>query len=52
MEGGKKVSASFFGSPEDRKFTEKKCFGVSYSTSNKLLLISRHIVTTGLKKRF
>ena len=25
-------------------------FGASYSTSNKLLLISRHIMTTGLKK--
>ena len=50
MEGGKKVSASFFGRPEDREFVEKMCFGASYSMSNKLLLISRHIMTTGLKK--
>ena len=42
--------ASFFGCPEDREFVEKMRFGASYSTSNKLLLISRHIMTTGLKK--
>ena len=29
---------------------KKMCFGASYSTSNKLLLISRDIMTTGLKK--
>ena len=46
----KSVFASFFGRPEDRKFVEKMCFGASYSTSNKILLISRHIMTTGLKK--
>ena len=34
MEGGKKVSASFFGWPEDREFVEKMRFGASYSTSN------------------
>ena len=50
MEGGEKVSASFFGRPEDREFVEKMHFGASYSMSNKLLLISRHIMTTGLKK--
>ena len=51
MEGGKKgVFVSFFGWPEDREFVEKMRFGASYSTSNKLLLISRHIMTTGLKK--
>ena len=45
MEGGKKVSALFFGWPEDRNFVEKMCFGASYSTSNKLLLVARHILT-------
>ena len=51
MEGGKKVSylRRFFGWPADREFVEKMRFGASYSTSNKLLRISRHIVTTGLK---
>ena len=40
MEGGKKVSLRhFFGWPEDCEFVgeKKKCFGASYSTSNKLL---------------
>ena len=46
----KSVFASFWGSPEDREFVEKMCFGASYSTSNKLLLIARHIMTTGLQK--
>ena len=51
MEGGKKsVMVSLFGWPEDRKFVEFFCFGASYSTSNKLLLIARHIMTTGLQK--
>ena len=53
MEGGKKsIFASFFGWPEDRKFVGKKCgFRVSYSMSNKLLLVARHIIlTTGLQK--
>ena len=44
------VFASFFGWPEDREFVEKMRFGASYSTSNKLLLIARHIMTTGLQK--
>ena len=35
---------------EDREFEEKKCFGASYSTSNKLLLDARRILTTGLQK--
>ena len=54
MEGGKKVSLPwfffFFGWPEDREFVEKMRFGVSYSTSNKLLLVARHILTTDLQK--
>ena len=51
-EGGweKSVFASFFGWPEDREIGEKMRFGASYSTSNKLLLVARHILTTGLKK--
>ena len=28
----------------------KMCFGASYSTSNKLLLVARHILTMGLQK--
>ena len=50
MEGGEKVSASFFCWQEDHEFIEKMRFGASYSTSNKLLLIARHIMTTGLQK--
>ena len=51
MEGGeKRVFASFFGLPEDREFVEKMRFGASYSTSNKLSLIARHIMTTDLQK--
>ena len=51
MEGEEKsVFASFFVWPEDREFLEKMRFGASYSTSNKLLLIARHIMTTGLQK--
>ena len=47
---GKSVFASFFCWPEDHKFVEKMRFGASHSTSNKLLLIARHIMTTGLQK--
>ena len=43
----KSVFASFFGCPEDCEFVKKK-----RSTSNKLLLISRHIMTTGSKNAF
>ena len=50
MDGGEKnVFASFFGWPEDREFVEKMHFGASYSTSNELLLIARHIMTEGLQ---
>ena len=35
---------------EDHEFVEKVRFGASYGTSNKLLLIARHIMTTGLQK--
>ena len=48
------VSASFLGWPKDREFvhthTQKMHFGASYSTSNKILLVARHIQTTGLLK--
>ena len=50
MEGGKKVCFLGGGSPEYREFIEKMHFGASYSTSNKLLHISRHIMTTGPPK--
>ena len=50
IEGGRKVTASFLGWPEDREFMEKMFFGVSYITSNKLLLVARHILTMGLPK--
>ena len=46
----KSVFALFSGWPEDREFVEKMRFGASYSTSNKLLLVVRHILTKGLKK--
>ena len=51
MEGGKKVSLHHFLA-EDQKIASswKKCFGASYSMNNKLLLVARHILTTGLKK--
>ena len=39
-----------FGWAEDRKFMRKMQFGASYSTSNKLLLVARHILTMGLQK--
>ena len=48
--GKKSVFASFFGWPENRDFVEKMRFGASYSTSNKLLFIARHILTTGHQK--
>ena len=51
-DGGWKKSdfVSFFGSPEDHEFMEKMHFGASCSMSNKLLLVDRHILTTGLQK--
>ena len=50
--GGKSVFASFWGWREDREFVgeKKKRVGASCSRSNKLLLIARHIMTTGLQK--
>ena len=51
MEGGKKVFLHRFSA--DQKIASswtKMSFGASYSTSNKLLLVARHILTTGLQK--
>ena len=52
--GGKKCLCVGFGWPEDREFVrkkkKKKLWGASYSTSNKLLIVARHILTTGLQK--
>ena len=52
MEGKQKVSSRRFWA--DQKIAsssvEKMRFGAYYSTRNKLLLISRHIMTTCLKK--
>ena len=50
MEGEQKVSLRRFWADQNREFVEKMRFGASQSTSNKLLLISRHIMTTCLKK--
>ena len=57
MEGGTKVSLCHFladqkiaSSGGERKEEKKKRFGASYSTSSKLLLVARHILTTGLQK--
>ena len=51
MEGGKKsVFASFFWLTRRSQVRGKICFGASYSMSNKLLLVARHILTTGLQK--
>ena len=49
----KSVFASFFGWPEDKGFMgerKKMIFLASLSMSNKLLLVARHILTTGLQK--
>ena len=53
VESGKKVSSHlllFFFWPEDLDFMEKMHFGASCSTSNKLLLVAKHILTAGLQK--
>ena len=54
MEGGEKVSLRRFLADQkiasSLKKKKKKRFWASYSTSNKLLLIARQIMTTGLQK--
>ena len=57
-EGEKKCLCVVLLSGADQKFTtdttefgvERNAFRASYSTSNKLLLVVRHIMTTGLQK--
>ena len=46
----KKCLCIIFGRPEDCEFMEKMCCGASYITSNKLLLVARHILSTGASK--
>ena len=49
MDGGKKVSLRRFLADQKIAILWKKMrFGASYSTSNKLLLVARYILTTGL----
>ena len=50
MEGENKVSLRRFSADQKIASSWKECvsFGTSYSTSNKLLLVARHILTTGL----
>ena len=52
MEGGKKVSLRRFVADQKiaSSLKKKKRFGASYSMSSKLLLVARHILTTGLHK--
>ena len=53
MEGEKKMSLRRFGADQKIAISwgEKKMrFGASYSTSNKSLLVARHILNTGLQK--
>ena len=52
MEGwGKKFSLHRFSADQKIASSWKKMhFGTSYSTHNKLLLVARHILTTGLQK--
>ena len=52
MEGGKKVSLRRFSADQEisSSWGEKMRFGASYSMSNRLLLVARHILTTGLQK--
>jgi len=50
MKGGKSVFAPLFSGPENCNFMKKMQFWASFSTSNKLLLVARHILTTGLQK--
>ena len=54
MEGGGKkcLSVVFWLTRRSRVRGKKMRFGAPYSTSNKLLLVARHIMTTGLKNAF
>ena len=55
MEGEKKGALYRFSADQKiasswRKKKKKKRFGAFYSTSNRLLLVARHILTMGLQK--
>ena len=51
MEGRKKVFLHCFLADQKIEISrEKKRFGASYSTSYKLLLVAKHILSTGLQK--
>ena len=52
MEGGKKVSLHRFLADQKIAISWNKyfCFGASSRMSNKLWLVARHILTTGLQK--
>ena len=53
MEGAKKVSLNrFLADQKIASSFRKMRFRASYSTSNKLLLVARHMLTTGLQKFF
>ena len=45
------VSLCRFLADQICEFVEENAFGASYSTSNKLLLVARHILTTDPQKR-
>ena len=51
IENGEKMSLHNFGADQNIASSWKKCiFLASYCTSNNLLLVARHILTTGLQK--
>ena len=51
VESGEKVYLRrFFRWPDVRDFVGKMFCGASYTTSDKLLLVDRHTLTTGLQK--
>ena len=53
MEGGKKVSLHcFLADQKIASLWKKMLFEASCGTNNKLLLIARHIMTTGFKNAF
>ena len=50
MESGKKCLRFGFQLTEDHMYVEKMWFWAYYSTSNKLLFVSRHIINIGHQK--
>ena len=50
MNGEKKEVSLLCFLAEKKIVGKKMLLGASYSTSNKLLLVARHILTTGLQK--